>query len=129
MRYRSIALAVALLWSGTAQAQTYVSNVPNAVMSIADVVQYAIPTSGSTVSINVGNSLLFLNNSSLLATLTVTLPSNPVDGQRVIITSAAGITLLTVNGGTINGLVTGLSANGYARYAYSASASAWFRTG
>lgn len=100
---------------------------PNA--SIADILQYTTPTNGQTIVVSPTASLVVLDNASLLATLTVTLPSTPMDGQRVILTSGAGITLLTINGGTIKGLITSLAVNGYARFAYSASANAWFRTG
>ncbi|WP_404480056.1 hypothetical protein [Novosphingobium sp. BL-52-GroH] len=97
--------------------------------TIADVLQYTTPVTGATVAMDAGSSLLIINNAALLVSLTVTLPPSPMDGQRVIIASGAGVTLLTVNGGTIKGIITGLSVNGYARFAYSAAAGAWFRTG
>lgn len=102
---------------------------PFPVATIADVLQYSTPVTGGTVAIADGTSLLIINNAALLATLTVTLPPNPMDGQRIIITSGAGVTLLTISGGTVKGLLTGLSVNGYARFAYSSAAGAWFRTG
>jgi archaellum component FlaG (FlaF/FlaG flagellin family) len=99
------------------------------VQSIADALQYAQPATGGTVVVNPSASLLIIDNGSLLLALTVTLPSNPVDGQRIIITSGSGVTALTINGGTVKGLITTISVNGYARFAYSATANAWFRTG
>lgn len=106
-----------------------VSSLSGPVASIADVLQYSQPSSGATVTCTPATSLLVIDNGSLLATLTVTLTPSPMDGQRIVITSGSGVTLLTINGGTIKGLITSLSANGYARFAYSASAGAWFRTG
>lgn len=125
---RSFLILAALCLASPAEAQ--IQNPANVIaQSIADVLQYTQPSSGATVVVNPSASLLIIDNGSLLATLTVTLPSNPIDGQRVIITSGSGVTLLTINGGTIKGLITSIAINGYARFAYSASANAWFRTG
>lgn len=96
---------------------------------VSDITQYLVPVSAGSVACNPMTTLLFLNNSSLLATYTVTLPQNPVDGQRCVIAAAGIITLLTVNGGTVKGLITTLAANGWAKYNFSADAGAWFRTG
>lgn len=95
----------------------------------SDQVQWAQPTGGATVAVGAGKTALFIDNAALLATLTVTMPTSPADGQRVIIASAAGITVLTVSGGTVKGAVTTLSVNGWARYNYSTASAAWFRTG
>jgi len=97
--------------------------------SNSDTAQYVVPTTGSTVVCANSTTLLLLNPASVLATLTVTLPPNPVDGQRFVMAAGALITLLTINGGTVKGLITTLSLNGYARFAYSVDANAWFRTG
>lgn len=98
---------------------------------VADVIQYAVPTTGQTVVINTGTSALVLNNGGLLATLTVTLPASPVDGQRIVIASGAGITILSIggNGAAVSGTVATLSISGYVRYIYSATANSWFRSG
>jgi len=96
---------------------------------LADVLQYATPSAGSTVAAAAGTTVLLLDAGGLLATLTVALPANPTDGQRLVIASSGIITLLSVTGGTVKGALTSLSANGFARYAYSAQAGAWFRTG
>lgn len=112
---------------------SYLTWPPNSSLLATDVIQYATPTNGSTTVINIGATALVLDNASLLATATVTLPASPVDGQRVVICSGAGVTLLTLNGGTIKGTMASLAVNGYARFIYSASANsgagAWFRTG
>lgn len=95
---------------------------------MADTIQYATPAAGGTVAVALGVGALVIDT-GLLATLTVTLPPAPIDGQRVSIASSGGVTVLTVNGGTINGLITALSANGFARYTYSSQAAKWFRNG
>lgn len=92
-------------------------------------VQYAQPASGATVAFSAGRSVLFIDNGALLASLTVTLPASPVDGQGARIASAAGVTVLTIGGGTIKGAATSLAVNGWAQFNYSAAAAAWFRTG
>lgn len=94
-----------------------------------DVLQYIVPVSAATVVCNQSTTLLLLDPGGLLASLTVTLPSTPLDGQRLVIASSGIITVLTINGGTVKGALTTLALNGYARYAFSLSANAWFRTG
>ena len=96
---------------------------------MADAIQYTVPTTGTTVAMVPGASALVLNPAGTLAALTVTLPAAPIDGQRVTITSGAIITALTINGGTVNGIITALAANGFARFIFSSTAGAWFRTG
>jgi hypothetical protein len=96
---------------------------------LADVLQYSVPTAGTTVIVAPSTTLLLIDAGGLLANLTVTLPATPTDGQRLVIASSGIITVLTINGGTVKGLLTSLSVNGYARFAYSMQAGAWFRTG
>ena len=124
---RRLLLAAALIAQPVA-AQT-VSPLAWGNASAGDAIQYNVPTTGQTVVIGSGMSALVLNNAALLATLTVTLPASPFDGQRVTIATGNGVTALTVNGGTINGTVATLAVNGYARFIYSATAAAWFRIG
>lgn len=126
---RRLIAALALLLANPAGAQSIISGLVSG--SPADVPQYATPSTGSTVTMGDGMTLLIVDNSSLLAVLNVNLPPSPVDGQRVVIASGSGVTLLTVsgNGHTIKGAIAALSANGWVRYAYSTTAGAWFRTG
>lgn len=97
--------------------------------NLSDALQYEVPANAATVVCGNATTLLILNPASALAALTVTLPSAPIDGQRITIAAGALITLLTVNGGTIKGGISTLALNGFARYAYSAAADAWFRAG
>lgn len=99
------------------------------VMLAGDTIQVATPATGATITPATGVTVLLINNSVLLATLTITMPTSPADGQRFIVSSAAGVTLLTLTGGTIKGGLSSLSVSGYARFVYSANAGFWFRTG
>lgn len=92
-------------------------------------VQAAAPTTGQTVTVSSGTTALLLNPAGTLATLTVTLPSSPVDGQPLIISTSQALTALTVNGGTIVGTLTTLALGGYAYFVYGATATKWFRCG
>ena len=89
-------------------------------------VQYATPTAGQTVVSN-GAGTLILAPAGTLTTLTVTLPSSPIDGQAFGISSSQIITALTINGGTIRGALTTIAVNGWAHYKFSATAGAWFK--
>lgn len=102
----------------------YFTNLGN----VADVMQIVTPSSGTTVVSNVTTTILLINNSALLALLTVTLPSNPVDLQRFTVACNAAITLMTINGGTVRGALAGLSAGGFMTFRYSSALDIWFRT-
>ncbi len=93
------------------------------------VIQYATPTTGTTVTVNAFDGpelVVFLEPAGLLATLTITLPSVN-DGQSVVVSTSQAITALTLNGGTILGGLTTLAANGFGRWAFSATSTKWFR--
>lgn len=94
-----------------------------------DTIQMAVPASADTISVAPSTTCLVLNHPTLIALLTINFPSNPPDGQRLIITSGAVVTALTLSGGTIKGGLTTMVVNGFARYIYSSGAGAWFRTG
>jgi hypothetical protein len=130
--FASIALVSAAALASPAPAQCW----QNGVLcvsgpSIADIVQFAQPTNAQTIQVAPNVSAIVLNPSGLLASLTVTLPANPVDGQRVIIASTAAITVLSVNGNgiTVTGGLGSLTINGYERFIYSAALNAWVRSG
>ncbi len=95
--------------------------------------QLVVPTTGNTVSANGPTQLLLLQPAGTLATLTVVMPSAPVDGQRFKVYSSQTLTALTVNpatGQTINGTaITTLSAGTSFVYIYNGSNSTWYREG
>lgn len=90
-------------------------------------VQYATPTTGQTVTGD-GSRIIIINPAGTLATLTVILPSSPVDGQECILAASQILTALTITG-TIVGTLTTLALGGFARFVYSATAAKWFRAG
>jgi len=61
---------------------------------------------GSTITMQTG--ILVLNPTGTLATLTVNLPLNPVDGADASITSTQVLTSLTVNANTGDVIVNGV---------------------
>jgi hypothetical protein len=92
-------------------------------------VQYAVPTTGQNISMANNIGRLVLNPVGLLASLTITMPSLPIDGQECSFSSSQAITVLTVVGGTIIGGLTTLALGGFASFVYSQAASSWFRAG
>lgn len=129
---RKLLAILALLGASPAQAQCYQNGLPCVTgPSITDVVQFMQPTAGQTIQVSTNVSAIILSPTGLLASLTVTLPPNPINGQRVIIASTAAITLLTVNSpdATVTGGLTSLTLNGYERFIYSANLNSWVRSG
>lgn len=93
-------------------------------------VQYTAPTTGSTVIVNAnGHVKLLLNPAGTLATLTVTLPGSPSDGDMIQMGCSQIVTSLTMNGGTIIGGLTTLAVGGAGTWIYSATGSNWIKVG
>ncbi len=91
-------------------------------------VQYATPTTGSTVTSD-GSPQLILNPGGALLALTIAFPASPADGQIFKFCSTQAVTTLTLSGGTIAGALTTIATNGFASYVYSSSAAEWVRNG
>jgi hypothetical protein len=89
-------------------------------------VQRVVPTAGQTVTSD-GSPFLLLVPAGTLATLTVTFPSSPVDGQQFEAFTTQIITALTMNGGTVKNPLTAAPANAFARWKYSATDGFWLR--
>jgi phage-related tail fiber protein len=91
------------------------------------------PTTGQSITIPNYTSTYIINPASLLATLTVTMPPNPVDGQIVgFSTGNFGITALTLLPNTSQSLATGLNPGSMAASAeivtiWHAASLTWFR--
>ncbi len=94
-------------------------------------IQLEAPLSGDTVFVLADTDMLILNPAGALAALTITLPSGTdIDqGQVVTIASDQVIAAVALNGGTINGAIASLAANGFAQYIYELSTDAWYRIG
>lgn len=100
----------------------------------ASLIQRVTPTTGTTVTINqryapIQNILLI--PAGTLASLTLTFPLTPFDGQTIKFTSIQTITALTLNGNgaTISGAITTINSNGFAEYVYSSTDTTWYRIG
>lgn len=90
---------------------------------------YTIPLTGSTVAIGSGIVGVVLNPAGELATLTVSMPTSPFDGQIVELSSTQAIdalTVVTLDGSTIVGGVRILSQFGGCSWRYSVASTTWF---
>ena len=107
----------------------------NATVGDGKVIQYAAPTTGSTVAISgTTNSVwLVLTPAATIATLTITLPlaSTCVGGQELLVNSTQTITTLTIgaNGGAVVGAPATLAANGFFRLRFEPVLKTWYRVG
>lgn len=92
--------------------------------------QYATPATAATINVGANaHTVLFVNPAGTIATLTINLPSNPVDLNRVEIGSSQIVTSLTIGNGTVVGTLTTIAAGGFATFVYSSNTSSWFRMG
>lgn len=93
-------------------------------------IQYSAPTTGGTVTVNnTGFIKLLLNPAGTLATLTVTFPSGPSDGDMIQMGCTQIVTSLTMNGGTIIGGLSSFAVGGSGTWVYSSTAASWIKTG
>lgn len=125
----TISLQVA---SGTTKVQ--VDGVGNLIYKQAEASQgysVQVPTTGFTITIADNVSDLILNPAGTLATGTITMPANPIDGQKIRISSSQVQTALTLSpnsGQSIKNAPTALAAAGVGvGYIYQLSATTWFR--
>lgn len=72
------------------------------VAQLADGLQYVVPTTGSTVTVQCVGQRTFVDMepAGTLATLTVTLPANPPPAASVALYTTQQLTSLTVNAAT-----------------------------
>lgn len=88
------------------------------------------PTAGTTITISDTTRYYVMTPAGLLATLTVKMPANPVDGQEVWITSTQAVTTLTHQantGQTLNGGLATIAVNGNGGWVYRQSNTNWYR--
>lgn len=91
-----------------------------------------VPLTGFTITVPDNCSALMLNPAGVLATGTITMPANPVDGQLVRLMTTQTVTALTLNanaGQTISGNVSTLTAAIPASYMYNLSGTKWYHCG
>ena len=88
------------------------------------------PLTGFAIVIPDGCSTLALNPAGVLATGTITMPANPIDGQLVSLCTSQTVTALTLNanaGQTIAGAVATLTAAAPASYRYFLGITKWLK--
>ena len=95
--------------------------------------QYATPSDGQTLAVQDDGSdvWLVLAQAAPLATLTLLLPTAPVDSQEVQVASTSAITalVLTPTNASLSGAPASLAAGGFFTMRYDAQLSVWRRTG
>ena len=91
------------------------------------------PAAADTIALSDDAEVVYLKHGSTIASLTISLPANPRDGQIVRLNSLSIVTALTMNatpgGGTIVGALTALTAAGFGTWIYEKSAKIWRRVG
>lgn len=101
----------------------------------APAVEVLSPTNGSTVTPSNTSSLykrVYLNHGSTIATLTINMPSSPVDGQSFQLRTGASsaVTTLTMSGGsnTLRAPLAAVAADDGGSWEFVAAATTWFRS-
>lgn len=91
--------------------------------------QISTLTVGTENVTNNGRNTVLIHDAAVTPTLTINLPSTPVNNQIVTLVSVLGITTLTLNTlvGTIISGATSLAAGVSVRYMWIASQNKWFR--
>ena len=82
-------------------------------------------TSSATVSTGVGK--VVVGAGSLIASLTLTFPSNPNDRDNLLIFFNGGVTLLTIVGTILGSLPTTAATGACMCYEYEAATAKWYR--
>ncbi|MFZ9349524.1 MAG: hypothetical protein ACO242_02380 [Candidatus Fonsibacter ubiquis] len=93
-------------------------------------IQTATPTTGTTVTVANATSSLILKHTATIATLTITMPASPSNGQLVHISTRSTVTTLTVNGNagqTLYGAPSTIAATTPVAFIYETAAASWYR--
>lgn len=91
------------------------------------VTQVSTATSGTVTCSDTKQDVVLFHDATAV-TLTITLPANPIEGQRVCMTTSGGITTLTMTAavGTIVSALTTLALGVPKAVMYSAAQVKWF---
>lgn len=97
---------------------------------MAQLLQLSSSTSGTVTATDTQQDLILIHNAgSLVVSLTFAFPSNPRNGQIMIVATDNGITTLTLTtavGSIINAL-TGMAVGGMGSWVWVASDSKWHK--
>lgn len=120
--------------SGKGSALTHAevdANFTNLGNSVPDgAIQTATPLTGTSITISNATSKLILKHTATIATLTITLPAAPVNGQIVTIATRSTVTTLTLSanaGQTLYGGPTTITATTPVSFIYETAALSWYR--
>jgi len=89
-----------------------------------------VPINGFTFNIPDKTQVITLDPLGALASGTIVMPPNPVDGQPIQVSSTAAIAALTVSpntGQTIKNAPTSIAAGGAFSYYYHAATAIWYK--
>lgn len=94
-----------------------------------NVSNFQTPSSGFVIQLDNNSGMLLLDPAGALASGTITLPLNPIDQQRVEVSSTKAITVLTINavGQTVTNAPTTLAAGTGFTYYYRLANKTWYR--
>lgn len=92
-------------------------------------IQRSSATNGTVNMSNVSQDIILIHDAGLTLNLTIALPPNPTDGQKVTILSVGGITTLalTASTGTINNAIISIGGGGNATWVYSKPDTEFYR--
>lgn len=94
-----------------------------------DGTQYETPLTGATITVSDNFRTLIVDPAGTIATLTINMPANPADKQRVSICFDATVTTLTMaaTGFTLKNALTSASASSFATWEFRAADLTWWR--
>lgn len=112
--------------------QTWISAAYKLIRTVTDYSSASrqVPITGFSITLGVGVQVLTLDPAGVLATGTITMPTQPYDGQKVEVSTTQTITALTVSpntGQTIKNAPTTLAAGSGFAYYYNLPLTTWFR--
>jgi hypothetical protein len=91
-------------------------------------IQSTAATSGTVTSQDTQQDLTVVHDAGATATLTITMPSSPTNGQIFCVSSVGGIVALTLNSAiTIVSTLTSLSVGGNGTWMYISSSNKWVK--
>lgn len=92
-------------------------------------IQTATPATGASITINDSAASLILKHTATIATLTIVLPANPVNGQTVSIdrSTVTTLTLSANTGQTRYGAPSTISATTPVTFIYETATLSWYR--
>jgi hypothetical protein len=96
---------------------------------IDNAVQYAVPTTGQTVTAGAAIQRIVINPAGALLALTITFPPTPLNGQLFSwVTTQAVTTLTLTSSATINNGPSAQTAGQTSKFVYVSAQTTWFPT-